>query len=99
MARKKKIEEVVETPVEEKVEEVVETPVEEKVEKKPIKGRVCNCDRLFVRSNPSTEAAPLLTISKGDEFTIDEENSTDTFYKVVGSNYGGYCMKEYVEIV
>ena len=99
MAKKKRVEEVVEMPVEEKVEEVIETPVEEKAEKKPVKGRVCNCDMLFVRSNPSTSAIPLLAISKGDEFEIDEENSTDIFYKVVGSNYGGYCMKEYVEIV
>lgn len=89
-----------ETPahVAETVENVVEETVEV-VEKEPVTGVVTDCRRLNVRMEPNTKAEVVTVIDAATELMIDEEHSTDEFYKVsTAAGVEGYCMKKYVTI-
>ena len=77
--------------VEEEVEEIVEQEVEEEVF-----GEVANCERLNIRTSPSTKAAVRGVIDEGDVVKILEER-TDEWYRVRTENYvEGFCMAEYI---
>lgn len=98
---------VVTPPVEEpKIELVEETEevfegikeVEETEEPKEVKGVVVNCARLNVRKEASKDAAVLKIINAGTKVKIDEEGSTDDFYKVQVAGFTGFCMKEFIEV-
>ena len=106
-------EQKVETPVVEEVvepvieEEVIEEPVIEEVEieeeevveePKEVKGVVVNCGRLNVRKEADPNAAVLKIINSGAKVKIDEEGSTDDFYKVQVAGFTGFCMKEFIEV-
>lgn len=77
------------------------TPVEEtepEVEK-VIFGVVTNCALLNVRKNPAIDAAVIATIARDSEVEIDENESTEDFYKVcTATGVEGYCMKPYIEV-
>lgn len=84
-----------ETVIEEEIEEEVEEEIEEP---KDVIGFVANCSRLNVRKEASQNAAVIKIINRDAKVKIDEENSTEDFYKVQTGGVVGFCMKEFIEI-
>ena len=81
------------------IDETVPTEVIEEVnpECKPKLGVVTECVKLNVRDEPDVNADILCTILLGSEVAIDEEESTDDFYKVcTETGVEGFCMKQYI---
>ena len=75
-------------------------PEKEPEAKKEIAGIVTNCVRLNVRKEPNFDADILCTIDVSTNLIIDEEESTDEFYKICTSaGIEGYCVKTYITIV
>ena len=73
--------------------------VEEVAQPKTKIGVVVNCDRLYVRSAPDTDADPVKDIACGIELMIDDSESTDEFYKVfTAAGLEGFCMKKFIKI-
>lgn len=64
-----------------------------------ISGVIDGCDRLNIRSEASKTSDIIGTITKEDTLVIDENKSTEDFYKVTTSNgLDGYCVKQFVKI-
>ena len=82
------------------MEEPKTTPVvEPEVVKEPTLGTVVDCDKLRVRKQPNAMADVLCEIKDGSEVMIDEEESTDNFYKVcTETGVEGFCMKQFIDI-
>lgn len=79
--------------VENIIEEVEETKPEPKI------GTVTDCVRLNVRKDPNPNAEIICEVSAATDLMIDEEQSTDSFYKVfTAAGVEGYCMKRFVTI-
>lgn len=77
--------------VEEPVEEVAETP--SKV------GVVTGCEKLRVRKGPNATADVICEITKSTAVIIDEEASSNDFYKVcTESGVEGFCMKKFIAV-
>lgn len=81
--------------------EVTEAVVTEN--KKPTgitKGIVVDCEKLNIRKAPKKDSeVPVAIIDKGSKVTIDEDKSTDDWYRVkTEKNVWGFCMKKYVKI-
>ena len=75
-------------------------PEKEPEAKKEIAGIVTNCVRLNLRKEPDFDADILCTIDVSTNLIIDEEESTDEFYKICTSaGIEGYCVKTYITIV
>lgn len=109
-SEKKKIEEVVE-PIEdnnqttnniseENIEEAVEKEaVEKQIVKEPTIGYIDGCDKLNVRMESNKDSGVVVILDKSTEVTIDLDNSTDDFYKIMTSEgVEGYCMKKFITI-
>lgn len=84
-------------------EEVVteETSVEEVVEKETITktGIVTDCIKLNVRELPNKDANILCEILVLTEVQINEEESTEEFFKIcTATGVEGFCMKKYIVI-
>ena len=81
-------------------ESKVDTPVEPVIENKI--GVVCNCEKLNVRSKPTTKSDVVCVIPKGTEVEINKDKSTKAFYSVVSKSdtegFTGFCMKQYISI-
>ena len=54
-----------------------------KDDKKTKMGKVHNCELLNVRSGPSLDSESVYIIDAGSEVLIDEESSTESFYKII----------------
>lgn len=66
---------------------------------KSVVGVVFDCSKLNVRKYPYTHADVRCVIKAGDKVTIDEEGSTELFYKVrTESGVDGYCMRQYIAV-
>ena len=101
-----------ETPEGVKVEDIteVEEPVMESVEEREpepeteqksefIGGIVINCSRLRVRRYPELDANVICEIDAGAHVAIDNDESTEDFYKVcTETGIDGYCMKKFIKI-
>ena len=61
-------------------------------------GTVVKCSKLNVRKEPSKDSDVVCVFSKNYTVTIDLDNSTDDFYKVILPIGEGYCMKNFIEI-
>lgn len=62
-------------------------------------GVVVNCLELNVRELPSKDAKIICVIKCLTEVVVDEDESTDDFYKVyLESGVEGYCMKKFIAI-
>lgn len=74
--------------------------VEETRETKPVtEGVVTNCMRLRVREKPDRNAAMICAIETLTKVVIDEDESTDEWYKVYLENgISGYCMKKFITV-
>lgn len=84
--------------------EVEDVQSVEDIRSSPILTRyaIVNCERLNVRMSPNIKSDVLCVVESGTEMTIDTENSTDTWIKVLepnGAGSSGYCMKEFVLLV
>lgn len=77
-----------------------EHEVEETRETKPVtEGVVTNCMRLRVREKPDRNAAMICAIETLTKVVIDEDESTDEWYKVYLENgITGYCMKKFITV-
>lgn len=92
----KKTEEIqngfVEAPV------VEETVVVEAVE--PKCGIVVDCTKLNVRVEPNSTAEVVCVVDASTDLEIDEEASTEEFYKVcTATGAEGFCMKKFIKIL
>ena len=74
----------------------------EEVPKEPRKitmGVVTNCTKLNVREAPNKDSSIICTIDCLTEVMINDEESTDDFYKVcIASGTEGFCMKNFISI-
>ena len=74
-------------------EEVVEKPIE------PVVGKVFNCGRLNIREKANINSKSIGVLTEGTEVQVVEDESTDTFYKVIApTGMEGYCMKNFVAV-
>lgn len=79
-------------------EEIAANDVVETI-KQEIVGKVSECEQLYVRKEGKKESETLCTIDKDSEVQIDQDKSTEEFYKVITpSGIEGYCMKKFIEI-
>ena len=82
--------------VEEKKVAVDET-AEKKDERIIVRGKVSNCERLNVRTNPNISSAVRCIINKNAVVEIKENLSTDEWFRVkTKDNVCGFCMKKYI---
>lgn len=88
--------EIVEPVVE---EEIVETEENVPAPAAPIIGVVTDCVKLNVRKEPSLDAPILRTILLATEVVINEEESTEDFYKVYVEGLSGFCLKAKINII
>lgn len=90
--------ESVETTETVKTEEVVEPIAKEKKASGVSKGIVVDCEKLNVRK--AAKNSDIVTvIDKGSKVTIDDDKSTDEWYRVkTEKNIWGFCMKKYIKI-
>ena len=94
------IEETTEKVTEEVTEpEVIVPSIENNVENNEVIGKISGFEKLYVRKEASKDSEPVGIITSETVLTIDEENSTEDFYKVT-TNEGleGYCVKKFVKI-
>lgn len=62
-------------------------------------GEVSGCGKLRMRKNPNSESDVVCEIKAGTKVLIDEEGSTDKYYKVyTEAGTEGYCLKEYITV-
>lgn len=79
-------------------DEVTEQSVEPQVEVVTKTGVINNCDRLNVRESPSINSEIVCIIDKSKKVVIDEEESTDDFYKIyLSTGLEGFCLKEFIK--
>lgn len=70
------------------------------VEPLEIKGVVVDCGKLNIRNNPTSDAKVVATVPAGTEIVINEEESTDEFYKVCTAvGVEGFCMRRFIDIL
>ena len=63
-------------------------------------GYVTECIKLNVREAASKDSNVLCEIILNSKVIVDEENSTDDFYKVTTeTGVEGYCMKQYINVI
>ena len=63
-------------------------------------GYVTDCVKLNVREAASKDSSVLCEIILNSKVIVDEENSTDDFYKVTTeTGVEGYCMKQYINVI
>ena len=79
--------------------EVIVPSIENNVENNKVIGKIIGFEKLYVRKEASKDSEPVGIITSETVLTIDEENSTEDFYKVT-TNEGleGYCVKKFVKI-
>lgn len=75
--------------------EIFEKSEQEKVVS--VLGRVVDCTHLNIREKPSKDAPIAATVPKDTILTIDQDESTSTWYKVYTvAGVNGFCMKDFV---
>ena len=94
------VEEAAAEPVE--VESTEEPTAEEAPKKESKVGTVHNCAKLNLRSTPVYEPKGkniITSLILGTAVIIDDEKSTDEFYKVTTEDgLEGYCMKQFIRL-
>lgn len=79
--------------------EVTEAAVVEEKKASITKGVVVDCERLNVRKAAKKDSESVAIIDKGSKVTIDEDKSTDEWYRVkTDKNIWGFCMKKYIKV-
>lgn len=90
------IEESPEEPVQTE-EESMESTEEENIPVTKVGGKLSNCARLYVRKEASKESDVVTILTDKDIVIIDLEGSTDDFYKIEFNEFGGYCVKKFIQ--
>ena len=86
-------------PLEQTIPEVHEEPVTASEQKEPVLGIVHQCLTLNVREEPDKDSGVVCSIQCLTEVMVDEEESTQDFYKIcTASGIEGYCMKKYISV-
>lgn len=81
------------------VESVSEIREEPTTLEEPVLAIVHQCHTLNVREEPDKDAAIVCSIQCLTEVMVDENESTDEFYKIyTASGIEGYCMKKYISV-
>lgn len=78
-----------------------EHPINNVVEtvEQDVVGKVVECEQLNVRKDSKKDSDVLCIIAKDSEVQINQNESTEEFYKVVTpSGIEGYCMKKFIEV-
>ena len=88
--------------VEETAVESLNQPVEEAPKKESKVGTVHNCAKVNLRRSPykDSDGKNIITsLILGTAVIIDDEKSTDEFYKVTTEDgLEGYCMKQFIRL-
>jgi hypothetical protein len=72
---------------------------EKQPEEKTERGIVCGCIVLAVRENATINSKILTTIPTNTKVTVDPDNSTKDFYKVLTKDgIEGFCMRSFIKI-
>lgn len=88
-----------ETKVNSEDEVVVKDVTETEELSNPTMGIVSDCKKLRVRNYPELEANVICEIEVGSKVVIDENKSTEEFYKVcTETGIDGYCMKRFIKV-
>lgn len=88
-----------ETKVNSEDEVVVKDITETEELSNPTMGIVSDCKKLRVRNYPELEANVICEIEVGSKVVIDENKSTEEFYKVcTETGIDGYCMKRFIKV-
>ena len=88
-----------ETKVNSEDEVVVKDITETEELSNPTMGIVSDCKKLRVRNYPELEANVICEIEVGSKVVIDENKSTEEFYKVcTETGIDGYCMKKFIKV-
>lgn len=62
-------------------------------------GFVTNCKKLNIREEPRTDATIVCEVDYQTELMIDENESTEEFYKIfTAAGIEGFCMKKFITI-
>ena len=81
------------------VPETIQPDIPEVVQAPTVMGVVVDCARLNVRKHPSRGAEVVCEIGRGTPLVIDEDASTDDFYKICTvTGIEGFCVKDFVSI-
>lgn len=76
---------------------IIEDTTENKEETVSKFGVVTGCGSLNVRKEPSLDSEIICVINLSTEVEIEENESTDEFYKICLPNgIEGYCMRKYI---
>ena len=85
--------------VEETAAEPVDQPVEEAPKKESKVGIVAHCLKVNLRSEAITGNNIITVLPAGTALVIDEDETTDKFYKVTTeTGLEGYCMRQFIEL-
>lgn len=88
-----------ETKVNSEDDVVVKDVTETEELSNPTMGIVSDCKKLRVRNYPELEANVICEIEVGSKVVIDENKSTEEFYKVcTETGIDGYCMKRFIKV-
>lgn len=84
---------------EEDYEKAATVEFEEVTKAEPTSGIVTDCLKLNIRKEPNPNSRIVCAIDCLTEVVIDEEESTDEFYKICTvSGVEGFCMKKFITI-
>ena len=87
------------TSPEETIPEIHEEQIVSQELKEPVLGIVHQCLTLNVREEPDKDSGIVCSIQCLTEVMVDEEESTQDFYKIcTASGIEGYCMKKYISV-
>lgn len=67
------------------------------VAKTPIFGMITGCDKLNIRTKPTTKAPVAKVIDKTAKVQIDADYDNAAWYKVSVDGTTGFCMKAYIK--
>lgn len=87
------------TSPEQTIPEIREEHVASSELEEPVFGIVHQCLTLNVREEPDKDSGIVCSIQCLTEVMVDEEESTQDFYKIrTASGIEGYCMKKYISV-
>lgn len=78
----------------------IERVQDDVIETEPKHGIVTDCATLNVRKEPNPTAEVVCTITCSTDLVIDENESTDKFYKIcTAAGIEGFCMRRYITLM
>ena len=97
------IESIVNEPITAEFHDIVETvEVEDDIHSEPVEDKtkmgVVTCGKLYLRSEPSTDAKDITVLSKGEELMIVSEDDEEWYGVYTASGQEGFCKKEFIKI-